>query len=263
MAAPLINESNQALLKRSSSPLILSFLDGGFEDVYHGFGGVGSKFTFSKRYIDLLHSTNDPRLSMIAKPSETDGLFRGSQIGSKTQIDRALLSNPSSLIIGTSTTEVDDIVPIKILSASESFFLQAEAALLGYGGDANSLYQNGIEASMKFWMVDDKDITNFIMNESIATLQGSDSDKLLMVWNQRWLNGLMNGYESWALVRRTDLIPNLTDNSNFWVTQPNNGVVPKRLQYSATELIANEENVKKAISNQGADEMTTTMWWDK
>lgn len=263
LANPLIDESNQALLKRSTSPLILSFLDGGFEDIYHGFGGVGSKFTFAKRYIDMLSNNNDPRLQTIANPSVNGSIYIGSAIGSKTQIERDDLSSPSSLIIGESTTSVENIVPIKVLSAGESYFLQAEAAILGYGGDANTLYQNGIRASMNFWQVATSDASDFITNEPIAILSGTNSDKLNMIWNQRWLNSLMNGYESWALVRRTNLIADLTDNTNFWITQPNNGVVPKRLPYSSTEIISNTDNVNAAIATQGSDEMGTSIWWDK
>lgn len=258
----LIDESNQALLKRSSSALILSFLDGGFEDVYHGFDGVGSKFTFSKRYIDLLQNNNDPRLKMVADLSAVGNSYAGSAIGSRTQIPRDELSNPSQLIVGTSTTDVSSIVPIKVLSAAESYFLQAEAAILGYGGDANALYQSGIKASMNFWEVDNTDSTKFINDEAIATLSGTNTAKLQSIWNQRWLNGLMNGYESWALVRRTNLIPMLTDNTQFWITQPMSGEVPKRLPYSATEVVSNADNIKTAITNQGEDKMSTSIWWD-
>jgi len=258
----LIDNSNGAYLKRSTSPLILSFLDGGFEDIYHGFGGIGSKFTIAKRYIDMLQDNNDPRLSQVAEPSVNGGIYNGSAIGSRNPISRDDLSNPSSLIIGSSTTDVESIVPIKVLSSAESYFLQAEAAVLGYGGNANALYQSGISASMTYWGVEASDASNFINTESIATLSGSNDAMLNMIWNQRWLNGLMNGYESWSLVRRTDLIPDLTDDTNFWVTQPNNGSVPKRLPYSATEIVANSESVQNAIDAQGPDQMNTNIWWD-
>lgn len=262
LANPLIDESNQALLKRSSSALILSFLDGGFEDVYHGFGGVGSKFCLAERYVEMLKVNNDPRLQQIAEPAEDTGLYTGSKIGSRTQVSRESLSSPSALIIGTSTTGVEDIVPIKVLSAAESYFLQAEAAVLGYGGDANNLYQSGITSSMNYWQVDSSDTSTFINDEAVATLSGDNQNRLQMIWNQRWLNALMNGYESWALVRRTDLIPHLSDNTLYWVTQPNQGVVPKRLQYSATEIVANQQSVNEAIERQGPDQMTTAVWWD-
>ncbi|MCM5661373.1 SusD/RagB family nutrient-binding outer membrane lipoprotein [Galbibacter mesophilus] len=262
LSSTLINESNSGLLKRSETPLLLSFLDGGFEDVYWGFAGVGSKFTFTDRYINLLADNNDPRLSQISTPSVTNGEFKGSPIGSRTQLPREDFADPSEMVVGLSTTEIEDLAPIKILSAAESYFLQAEAALLGYGGDANTLYRQGIEASMSFWKVPATDIQTFLSNENIANLSGSVQDQLEMVWNQRWIAALMNGYESWSLVRRTDLIPALTDNNSFFVTQPNNGIVPRRLPYSATEIVSNEENVQKAVQQQGPDEMTTNIWWD-
>jgi hypothetical protein len=258
----LIDDSNGAYLKRSETSLTLSFLDGGFEDVYHGFGGIGSKFTIAKRYIDMLQDNNDPRLFQIAEPTVNGGLYTGGAIGAKSPLGRDDLSSPSPLIIGTSTTDLGSVVPVKVLSSAESYFLQAEAAVLGFGGNANSLYQRGINASMTYWGVEGSDASNFVNTESIATLSGSNDNMLNMIWNQRWVNSLMNGYESWALARRTDLIPDLTDSDNFWITQPNNGAVPKRLPYSSTEIISNSESVQAAIQVQGADEMNTNIWWD-
>ncbi len=258
----LIDESNGAYLKRSESALILSFLDGGFEDVYHGFGGIGSKFTIAKRYVDMLQDNNDPRLTQIAEPTVNSGDYVGGAIGARVPLGRDDVSSPTPLIVGTSTTDVASVAPVKVLSAAESYFLQAEAAALGFGGDANSLYQSGISSSMTFWGVAPADASNFLSTESIATLAGSREEMLNMIWNQRWLNGLMNGYESWSLVRRTNLIPDLTDADNFWVTQPNNGIVPKRLPYSSTELVSNAESVQNAIDAQGADVMSTSLWWD-
>ncbi len=261
LSKPLIDESNQALIDKSSSALILSFLDGSFEDVWHGFGGFGSKWAFSERYMNMLNDNNDPRMTQMADPSP-NGTYTGAAVSGRTTPLRDDLAVPSAKIIGTSTTDVSSIVPTQVLTAAESYFLQAEAALLGYSGNAQALYEDGIRASMNFWGVDAADIDTFIADEAIATLSGSNAEQLEMVWNQRWLALLLNGYEAWSLVRRTDLIPALTDNNIFFVTQPNNGVVPRRLPYSATEIISNEENVNAAITRQGADVMTTNLWWD-
>lgn len=258
----LIDESNQALINKSSSALILSFLDGSFEDVYWGFGGLGSKWVFSDTYINLLVNNNDPRVDEMADPAVDDGLHRGSPVLGRTFAARDNVSTVSSKIIGTSTTDIGDILPTQVLTAAESHFLQAEAALLGYGGDAQTSYVNGISASMRFWGVDAADITTFTTTEAIATLSGDNNAQLNMVWNQRWLALLTNGYEAWSLVRRTELIPDATDNSLYFVTAPNNGVVPKRLPYSSTETIANEASVMEAIDRQGEDRMTTNIWWD-
>ncbi|MBQ4822722.1 SusD/RagB family nutrient-binding outer membrane lipoprotein [Aquimarina sp. MMG016] len=262
LADDLIEESSQALLPRSVTPLELSNLDGGFEDIYHGFGEtLGPKWVFTERYLSLLEDNNDPRLSEVAEQAPNGG-YGGSFIGSRTQAVREDMAIPSAKIIGLSTTDVASLAPIQVVSAAESYFLQAEAAVLGYGGDANTLYQMGIRASMEYWGVSSGDADNFIMNETIAQLIGSTQENLESIWNQRWLAALTNGYESWALVRRTNLIDDLTDNALFFVTQPNNGIVPRRLPYSSTELVSNAENVNKAIQQQGPDEMSTNIWWD-
>ncbi len=258
----LINESNEALIEKSTSALILSFLDGGFEDVYWGFDGVGSKWVFSDTYMNLLLNNNDPRVDQMANPAVIDGKYRGSPVLGRSFVKRDTLSTISSKIVGTSTTDVVEILPTQVLTAAESYFLQAEAALLGYGGNAQESYANGISASMRFWGVEDADIKTFITSQAIATLSGDNNNQLNMVWNQRWLALLTNGYEAWSLVRRTDLIPDVTDNNLYFVTAPNNGIVPKRLPYSSTELIANQASVMEAIKRQGADEMTTNIWWD-
>lgn len=257
----LIDETSEALLSKSPTALVSSFLDGGFEDVYWGFGGLGSKWVFADRYIDMLRDNNDPRLTEVADPAP-NGAYNGSSVLGRSFADRNELAIPSEKIIGTSTTGVENILPTQVLTAAESYFLQAEAALLGYAGNAQDSYQRGIEASMSFWGVSEADAATFIANEAIATLSGDNTSQLNMVWNQRWLALLTNGYEAWALVRRTELIPDLTDNSQFFVTAPNNGVVPKRLPYSATEAVSNEENLSQAVSRQGEDMMTTNIWWD-
>ena len=262
LTLPLIDDSNQALFSRSAEPLELSNLDGGFEDIYYGFGDIpGPKWVMADRLINLLQDNNDPRLDEMADEAPNGG-HNGSAIGARTQPDRSNISIPSTKIIGLSTTDVSTSLPIMVLSAAESYFLQAEAAILGFSGDANSIYQEGIRSSMRYWGVTAGDIDTFITSEAIAQLSGSTQQNLEAVWNQRWLALLTNGYEAWSLARRTDLIDDLTDNSLFFVTQPNNGVVPKRLPYSSTEAVSNDSNVNEAIQQQGPDEMTTSIWWD-
>lgn len=255
----LINDANEAKLTRSRTALINGNLDGGFEDVYWGFGGRGSKWVLTERYISLLRDNNDPRLMEIATEAENGG-YAGSFVNIRTAPVWEDMSKPSEKIIGTAFDKIDNQVPVMVLTAAESNFLQAEAALLGYAGDANTSYQAGITSSMNFWGATPG---TFFTDEAIATLTGSSDEMLAQVYNQRWLASLTNGYESWSLVRRTDLIDQITDNTNFWVSQPNNGNVPNRLPYSTTETTLNADNVNTAISQQGDDVMTTKLWWDK
>ena len=266
LANPLIDASNEATLYRSRTSLVNANLDGGFEDVYWGFGTgengtgpTGSKFVITERIISLMRDNNDPRLPEIATEAENGG-YQGGFVNKREAPSWNNLSKPTEKIVGTAFDEIQNQRPVMLLTAAESYFLQAEAALLGYSGNAaNSLYQQGILASINFWGANPG---TFINNEPIATLSGSTSNQLNQVWNQRWLASITNGYESWSLVRRTNLIPQITDNVNFWTTLPNNGNVPKRLQYSTTEITSNAENVQAAINVQGEDIMSTPVWWD-
>lgn len=262
LANDLIDDTNEATLYRSKSSLINANLDGGFEDVFWGFGesgsGSGSTWVLTDRIISLLQDNNDPRLSEMATQNNS-GNYAGGFINARTAVVWDESSKPSEKIVGTAVDQIENQVPIMILTAAESYFLQAEAALIGFSGNANDLYQNGISASMTFWGASPG---TFFDDEAIATLTGSNTEQLIQVYNQRWLASLTNGYESWALVRRTDLIPQQTDDTNYWTSEPNNGNVPKRLQYSSTELISNKSNVEAAIAAQGTDIMSTSVWWD-
>ena len=259
LANTLIDETNQALFFRSETPLEAAFLDGGFEDVYYGFGD-GSNFAVSNRIVNFFKENNDPRLPEVAVPN-SDGEFIGAKVMERELGDQEV-SLPSPKIIGTSLTDVKNQVPIQTLSAAESYFLQAEAAVLGYGGNTNDLYRQGIEASMNYWGVESSNISTFLDDEDIASLTESMEDNLKAIWNQRWAAGLTNGYESWALVRRTDLIETFTNNEIYFVTAPNNGRVPRRLTYSTVEAISNAESLNEAIKRQGLNTTTTNIWWD-
>lgn len=258
LANPLIDDTNEATLERSKEPLINANLDGGFEDVYWGFAGLGSKWVPTERYVSLLRDNNDPRLVEIFTEAENGG-YKGSFVNIRTAPEWEDMAKPSEKIIGKGLSDLKDQVNVMVLTAAESNFLQAEAALLGYVGNANASYQAGISSSIGFWGAE---VGTFIASEPIAILSGSNEEQLRQVYNQRWLASLTNGYESWSLVRRTNLIPQITDNTNYWVSQPNNGNVPNRLPYSSTEKTLNKENITLAIQQQGPDEMNTKLWWD-
>ncbi|MCV6628784.1 MAG: SusD/RagB family nutrient-binding outer membrane lipoprotein [Flavobacteriaceae bacterium] len=259
LANPLIDDTNQASMLRSRGALASANLDGGFEDVYWGFGGRGSKWILSERYIALMRDNNDPRLGEIATEAENGG-YAGGDINARVAPVWEDMSKPSEKIIGTAFDKIENQVPVMVLTAAESYFLQAEAALLGFAGDANTLYQSGIQSSAAFWGAD---LGTFLADEAIASLSGTADQQLQQVWDQRWLASLTNGYESWALVRRTDIIDPITDGTNYWRSAPNNGVVPKRLPYSTTEQTLNKANYDAAVSNMGGDEMNTNIWWDR
>ena len=69
----------------------------------------------------------------------------------------------------------------------------------------------------------------------------------------------LNEYETFANWRRTGF-PDLTP-----VDYPGNvtgGTIPRRMIYSPNESVTNEENYNAAVARQGADLLTTRVWWD-
>lgn len=259
---PLIDESNQPIFLRAQSGLFLSDpneLMGGPEDVWWSFQFNQTRWTLNERVVALMRDNNDPRLTILA--TETDSI-PGMYVGTEPNLTApplwGFLSKPSEALRGA---EKNDPVPSHPLMAHESYFLQAEAALLGIGsGSADDLFKRGIRAHMDLYDVDPADIDDFVQNEQVAQLNGTVDENLNKVWNQRWLALLNNGYEAWSLVRRTDMIPDQVGDE--YLTNSTNGEVPSRLPYPTSENTLNAQNVLTAVTRQGTDVMTTKIWWD-
>ena len=62
----LTTADENALMEKDTE--IDQFANAAYGDVWHNFGGLGSKWTVGKTLIDYLRNNNDPRLSAYAKP---------------------------------------------------------------------------------------------------------------------------------------------------------------------------------------------------
>ena len=89
---------------------------------------------------------------------------------------------------------------------------------------------------------------------------GTMDQKMAQIHTQMWVALFMNEIEAYANWRRTGypaLVP---------VNYPGNvtgGTIPRRLRYNEGEISANAENYRAAVAQQGVDEFTTRVWWDK
>ncbi|UII29023.1 SusD/RagB family nutrient-binding outer membrane lipoprotein [Fulvivirga maritima] len=160
-----------------------------------------------------------------------------------------------------------DIFPEIILSAGEAYFLRAEAAVRGYGGDANALFQEGIRQSMLLWEVDEAAINDFIANSPMATLTGTDDEMLEKINTQRWVADYTDGFEAWAVVRKSGYPANVAagvdDPDIYGFGGELNGAYPQRMRYGSNEVSTNGNNLQEALSRQGPDLQSTTLWWAK
>ncbi|MBL3656726.1 SusD/RagB family nutrient-binding outer membrane lipoprotein [Fulvivirga sediminis] len=159
-----------------------------------------------------------------------------------------------------------DIFPEIILAAGEAYFLRAEAAVRGYGGDANALFQEGIRQSMLLWEVEDAAISDYIANSAMATLTGTDEEMLEKINTQRWVADYTDGFEAWAVVRKSGYPTHVAagvDDPEIYGFGELNGAYPQRMRYGSNEVSTNGNNLQEALSRQGADLQSTTLWWAK
>jgi len=164
--------------------------------------------------------------------------------------------------------EISAYMPIMFYS--EVLFLQAEAAMRGWiGGDANSLYQDGIRASMEFVGVETADADAYIA--AVPGLTGANEASLKQLITQKYIANFPNGSEAWADFRRTDYpditlpVDGVSSNSSV---EPNTWV--KRIRYpdNAHNFDFNNlpENIKESLDNELSsiqkNRMDAKLWWD-
>lgn len=173
-------------------------------------------------------------------------------------------SKPAEII--TRAKNSGEIFPELILTAGEAYFLRAEAAVRGFGGDANTLYQEGIRQSMLLWDVDEDDIDDFLTGSLMGTLSGSTDDMLEQINVQRWIADYTDGFEAWAVVRKSGYPADVADGVNdpdIYGYGEINGAYPQRMRYGSNARNTNGTNLDEAISRQGPDQQDIPLWWTK
>jgi hypothetical protein len=216
----------------------------------------------SEKVVSTLRTYEDPRLpvyadTIINAPRDTV-LFRGLPNG----LDAAQLSGVQSFKysrLGDPLRAAD--APIPILLYPEVKFLEAEAALRGWGpGNARQHYEEGIRASLAMYGITDPAIVQqYLQQPEVAWEEGGSFDaQLEQIITQKWIAIFTQGFEAWAEYRRTGY-PELIQIPNPGQT---NGNVPSRILYPNTEKNTNAENVRTASQRMGGDAMTTDVWWD-
>ncbi|MGX1023167.1 SusD/RagB family nutrient-binding outer membrane lipoprotein [Psychroflexus sp. MBR-150] len=144
-----------------------------------------------------------------------------------------------------------------IMTASESFFLQSEAVFRGYlGGDAKSLFQDGIRSSFRLLGLTNAEADNYIASSNNTNLIGWDgsANKIEAIMTQKWIaTNSFTAIESWIDYVRTGY-PDIP--LAITATKP---AKPNRLLYPVSEFSTNTENVPNQTQQ---DAFTTKIFWD-
>ncbi len=194
-------------------------------------------------------------------------------VGQPTRMNSKIKSYVAYEFFSTPAEEITmakndgDIRAELVMSTAEAYFLQAEAAVRGLGsGDANTLYQEGIRQAMLLWSVSDADISTYLAEEEMATLSGSDDEKLEKIATQRWIAAYTDGFEAWAIVRDMGYPSVLADgvsDSDIYGLGDINGKYPQRMRYGTSAANNNGTNYSAAVAVQGEDTQSTKLWWAK
>lgn len=218
--------------------------------------------------MNLMNAHNDPRVPIFAQPNQVDGTYTGAPNALLASDITAYLkgaSRPGAVFYPGATSYGTfggggAAFPSFLLTAAEVNLILAEASERGIGGltpaTAAAYYTAGITASMEMWGVTDQpSIAAYLAQPNIVYAGGTPG--LTQIGQQKYITLFSDGGQAWAEWRRT-CVP-ATIQPGPAALRAN---VPRRFQYSITEISVNGANVDAAIADQGPDAFETRMYWD-
>jgi hypothetical protein len=246
-------------------------------------GGPENQYVkWSQTFINLLKSTNDPRLPVISVTNATIGVAGGDAIPAdqKGQPNGYDLSGTPGLTLGSAPgfTTLGDYSspslflmklnsPTFILTYGESELLLADAAeRFGIAGSAATHYGNGVVAAITYLSEYDPGAAvsaNAAAAYVTANPYVAGATGLKMINTQYWelTNTMMDFYESWSNWRRSGfpvLVPVV------YPGNATNGTIPRRFPYPYQEAANNPANYNVAhAAVNGGDTMAGRVYWDQ
>ena len=210
----------------------------------------------SKTLIDKLKSLNDPRLAIYAqKPQdETVTTYEGAANG----LSADLANNQGFNKVSRPGTEfLKDEAPAVFVTYAEVLFTYAEAAAREWiNADAEQLYKEAITASLQQQGVTDAaTIASYLSQDGVKY---DASHWYESIGWQKWIAYYGQGPDAFTDWRRLGY-PDLKPGPKSVLAA---GEHPHRFFYPSTEQSLNGENYKQAVAEQGADEITTRLWFD-
>ncbi len=247
----LVNSGNLFASNAQDAKLVYLGADPSSNPLYETiiFGGR-AEWKINSKMVEILSGSNDPRLNVYAQKNDA-GIVRGKPAGfNDVPSDDWNYQNVSPL----GTFYLRPELPGFFMSYPELKFLMAEAIVKGFiSGDATAQYLEGMTASLEFNEVPGPAISTFMANKSLAV--GTPATALEQIATQNWVALFPQGVESWNEWRRTRF-PALTPAVDGALSE-----IPSRYNYPTSEASLNKANYEAAVAAQGADNLTTKIWW--
>jgi hypothetical protein len=218
--------------------------------------GTFRTYRMSQTLTDTLKAYDDPRLPVFADlPDSLDtyvGVPNGLTDDASNEFNggRAFQSSLNT----TKYFEEPNAAEGLIMTYAEVLFLKAEAAARGWtSGDAQSLYERGVEASMEQYGQSMPD--GYLSQPGVEYPAGNQERAIDRINKQKWIALFYTGLEGWFNWRRTGVPAIEPSEENV-----NQDQIPVRFRYPESEQSLNAENYQDAVEQQGADDINTTMW---
>ncbi len=234
-------------------------------------------YSASDVLLNQLGSRNDPRLVAYFAPAVETGTFIGRPFGQNSANANSLNADDVSQL---SKVVLSPNMPGIMMDFAEVNFILAEAKQRGANlpGTAADYYNSGIRASMEFWAsqieranetpesvleledIPENVITPQAINAYIAANPYDPANYKQSIGVQKWIALYTQGFQGWAEYRRLDFTGVLkmpVDGPLITIDR-----IPLRREYPGDEQTLNPVNRQAAVDRQGADNLTTRLWWD-
>jgi Starch-binding associating with outer membrane len=207
----------------------------------------------SKTMVDKLKLLSDPRLTVYANLPEDSSNYVGAANGLTTAAAAAQGFTKTSKVGDFFTKQT---APAVIISYAETKFIMAEAAARNFtAASASQLYNEAITASMDYYGFTGAAVATYLAQPSVAYDAGNFKKS---IGEQKWIALYGQGLEAWTEVRRLNF-PVITPGPNASALSTG---IPVRFRYSTDEQSLNKVNYDAAVASQGADLLTTKLWFD-
>nr|WP_199156047.1 SusD/RagB family nutrient-binding outer membrane lipoprotein [Pedobacter sp. ASV2] len=221
-------------------------------------------------YMNILTATNDPRVFVVALPTDSARLsgdsnyatkftsFKGGKTGElQTTLKDQSIAGKLSMINFDYWLSSPSGVPCVQLGAAETNLNIAEGINRGWApANAANYYEQGISESIKFYGITNAaTISAFLTKNAYA---GNNSTGLNQILEQKYVSFFQNsGRQAYYSYRRTG-VPKF----DIGAANANNNLIPTRWAYPTSEYTVNTINLKEALQRQfsGADTQNGVTW---
>lgn len=219
--------------------------------------GSYNEYRISETLEGILRDYQDPRLDFLADPT-ANSVLEGNPMISGMQ--NGIVDGPAYEYKGgdafLSKFNIDffhfnaNANEGRLMTYSEVAFVFAEAAQRGWiTADAASFYDEGVSANFEYWNVE-------LPNNYLTDLAAYDGS-LETIANQKYIALFYIDYQGFIEFKRTGFPSSIKPGPDAFYSE-----YPSRFEYPSKEQALNASSYEAALSRQGADEITTPVWWE-